>query len=220
MRGGGRGHWSREYLSHCQRGGSRKAQATAVGAGVNSGALSPETFSWGFSCPSPRGPGQELLWLLIMLFPPSLFPSPFALGNPLNSLCTLLKRKGSDEVQEHPANGGVSVRPQNPTHAWGQPEGALLLGKQSWDPQAGSRPLLFARHASRHFPSINMRSLPSLASCDYHSQSTGNSIEAQRGLDNVPEGFKLLGNLIVRSAPDHHTILLRWDSKVQRRGTR
>lgn len=78
MRGGGRGHWSWEYLSHCQRGGSRKAQATAVGAGVNSGALSPETFSWGFSCPSPRGPGQKRAPMAFDNAVPSV-PFPFSL---------------------------------------------------------------------------------------------------------------------------------------------
>lgn len=100
----------------------------------------------GLLLPTSKGLVHELLSLLIMLFPPPPFPSSFALVNPLNSRCTLLKKKGTDEVQ-HPANGGVSAEPQNPTHAWGRQEGALLLGRQGWDPQAGSRPLLFPSHA-------------------------------------------------------------------------
>lgn len=121
-----------EHLSHGQLGGSRKARATALGTGVNAGALSPETFSWGFSCPTSEGPGHQLLCLLIMLCPPSPFPSSFALANLLNSVCALLKMKGTDEAQP-PANRGVSARPQNPTHTWGQQEGwETEPGPPSW----------------------------------------------------------------------------------------
>lgn len=39
-------------------------------------------------------------------------------------------------------------------------------------------------------------------SCDHYSHSTDSNIEAQRGLDNLPEGFKLLGSLTAESALD------------------
>lgn len=67
-----------------------------------------------------------------MLFPLPPFLTPFVPVNPLNSTWTLLK----EEVQ-HPASGGVSARPRNPTHTWGSagertPVWETELGLPGW----------------------------------------------------------------------------------------
>lgn len=52
----------------------------------------------------------------------------------------------------------------------------------------------------------------------HYSHSTDSNTEAQRGLDNLQEGFKQVGDLIEESSMDHLVIFPRWNSKVQRTG--